>query len=125
MAGQSIDLRPVIVNLLLYAGDGFSIKLNCVDSAGSPVDVTGAVVAQIRADRLAPASAALATFSASLVDAYLGIVELSLTGVQTQALVPSGAEDFDGVWDVQWTPSGKQPHTLCQGIVECVADVTR
>lgn len=125
MANQSINLRPSVLNLLLYAGDGFSVKIKCTDSAGAPIDITGAVTAQVRANRLAPADSALATFAVSMVDAYLGILTISLTGAQTQDLVASGQAKFSGVWDAQWTPSGLQPRTIIQGAVECVADVTR
>lgn len=125
MAGQSVDLRPAIVNLLLYAGDGFSIKLACADEDGAPIDITGSVMAQIRHDRLAPTDPPLAIFGVSLVDAYLGFVSVSLTGVQTQSLVAPGAANFEGTWDVQWNPPDREPRTLVQGLVECVADVTR
>ncbi len=125
MAGQTFDRRPTVLNILLYSGDGFSFKLECVNDDNVPIDVSGAIAAQIRADRLNPESSPLATFTASLVDAYLGIIVLSLTGVQTQALVVPGEETFNGVWDVQWTPPGAQPLTICQGTVECKADVTR
>lgn len=125
MAGQSINLRPSILNLLLYSGDGFSIKLECKDSAGTPVDLTGSIVAQIRPDRLHPEDDPLTTFNVDNVDAYLGIVTLSLSGVQTEALVTDGTEKFSGVWDVEWDAEDKEPRTLLQGVVECVADVTR
>lgn len=125
MAGQSLNFRPSILNLLLYAGDGFSIKLVCKDKAGNPIDITGSVTAQIRADRLHPSDPPLAAFTVSTVDAYIGIVGLTLTGEQTLSLLPEGESVFTGVWDVQWTPNDMQPRTLTQGTVECVADVTR
>lgn len=127
MANQ-INLLPEVLDLMLYSGDGISLRLSCKDKAGAPVDVTGGVKAQIRVDRLTPTDPPIVEFDASLVDAYLGVVVLSLTGAQTQALIsdPSSSNGkFTGVWDVQWTPSGSQPRTLCQGKVECVADVTR
>lgn len=125
MAGQSVNLRPSILNLLLYAGDGFSIKLACKDSAGAPIDINGSVKAQIRADRVHQSTTALASFAVSLVDGYLGVIALSLTGLQTDTLLPPDQEKFTGVWDVQWTAAGKEPRTLVQGTVECVADVTQ
>lgn len=125
MAGQNVDLRPSILNLLLYAGDGFTIKLACKDAAGAPVDITGSVKAQVRVDRVHETDPALASFTVSLVDAFLGIVALSLTGAQTNIILPPSQEKFSGVWDVQWTPAGKEPRTLVQGTVECVADVTQ
>jgi hypothetical protein len=122
-----IDLQPEVLNLKLYAGDGISLRLTCKDKAGAPIDVTGGVEAHIRVNRT-DAADPLAEFAANLVDAYLGVVVLTLTGAQTQDLIddPTGSDGkFEGVWDVQWTPSGGQPRTLCQGTVECVSDVTR
>lgn len=125
MAGQTLNFRPTVLNLLLYAGDGLSIKLTCKDKTGNPIDINGSVKAQIRLDRLHPDEPPLASFTVSLVDAYLGIIALSLTGAQTLSLLEDGANKFTGVWDVQWTPSDLQIRTLVQGSVECVADVTR
>lgn len=125
MAGQTVNLRPSILNLLLYAGDGFNLKLACKDIAGSAIDMSGVVTAQIRLDRIHPSDPPLADFTVSMVDAYLGLVGLSLTGAQTLSLLGEDGEKFTGVWDVQWTPTDMQPRTLVQGVVECVADVTR
>ena len=122
-----IDLQPQILDLSLYAGDGVSFRLICTDKAGAAVDVSGAVDAQVRLNRDKDTTPII-EFAANLVDAYQGIIVLSLTGDQTQALIddPSSVSgEFTGVWDVQWAPSGLEPRTLCQGKVECVADVTR
>jgi hypothetical protein len=126
MAGV-IDLQPQVLDLILYAGDGVSFRLICTDKAGAPVDITGSVEAQIRLNR-SKDEVPIVEFTANLVDAYQGIVILSLAGDQTQTLAdhPSAsAGKFKGVWDVEWEPAGLEPRTLCQGDVECVADVTR
>ena len=127
MAGV-IDLQPQVLDLVLYAGDGVSFRLICTDKAGAPVDVTGSVAAQVRLNR-SKAEESIIEFAAEMQDAYTGIIVLSLTGDQTQALMdhPSvnSSGKFTGVWDVQWEPEGLEPRTLCQGAVECVADVTR
>jgi hypothetical protein len=129
---NQINIQPAQLDLKLYAGDGVEFRLICTDSGKDPVDVTGAVKAQIRLTRIVedPLNPAppIAEFGVSLVDAYQGVIVLSLTGEQTQELVetpdtPPGK--FVGVWDVSWTPANGQPRTLCQGNVECVADVTR
>lgn len=123
----SIDLKPQVLDLSLYAGDGVEFRLICTDSDGDPLNVSGNITAQIRVDR-SEASSAIVDFDANLIDADKGIVALSLTGDDTQALMmdPTVSKDkFQGVWDVQWTPSGQEPRTLVQGKVECVADVTR
>jgi hypothetical protein len=70
----------------------------------------------------------IASFAVNAVDAYAGKVVLSLTGQQTADLSkhPSAKSGkFVGVWDLQWAPSGSEPRTMCQGKVECTADVTR
>lgn len=119
----TINVRPAVLDLLLYAGDGVDFRLICTDGEGAPIDITGNVIAHIRQDRVNP-DAPLAEFAVGMVDAYQGIIVLTLTGDQTQTLIdPSGK--FTGVWDAQWEPSSGQPRTLCQGKVECVADVSR
>lgn len=126
MANQ-IDLRPKVLDLILYAGDGMSLRLLFKDTTGAPIDVNGAVEAQVRVNRL-DADPPVAQFTVGLVDAYLGIVVVSLTGDQTQDMIdnPVGGDGtFNGVWDLEWTPAGSQPRTMIQGNVECVADVTR
>ena len=125
MASQ-INVQPQILDLFLYSGDGFKVRLTCKDAANAPIDVTGGVTAQIRLDRLHPTDPPIVDFAVDLVDAYLGVVKLSLTGDQTQDLTDGSAGGkFAGVWDVEWDSAGDEPRTLCQGKVECVADVTR
>ena len=122
-----INLQPQVVDLALYAGDGVDIPITCTDGAGAPVDLTGSVKAQIRLERLTP-DPPVQEFGVNAVDAYTGRVIISLTGDQTKELSTNGSSEngtFVGVWDLQWTPAGKQPRTLCQGKVECSADVTR
>lgn len=124
---DKINVQPQILDLALYAGDGISFRLTCKDSAGAPVNITGTVKAQIRTERLAP-DPPIVQFTSDMTDAATGIIKLSLTGAQTQDLVEDVSSitgKFRGVWDLQWTPTGLQPYTICQGSVECVADVTR
>jgi hypothetical protein len=126
MANQ-IDVRPQVLDLFLYAGDGVKFRIICTDGAGAPVDITGEVKAQIRLKRFDP-DPPIESFSVNSIDSYKGIVILELTGAQTAHLSqdPSNqAGNFKGVWDIQWTPAGSQPRTLCQGKAECVIDVTR
>jgi hypothetical protein len=124
MANPVIDLQPELLDLKLYSGDGVDLNITCTDGAGAPLDLSGAVSAQIRVERLTP-DPPMAAFSVNATEAYLGKIKLSLTGAQTKALADSNSGHFSGVWDMQWTPSGKQPRTICQGNVECVSDVTR
>jgi hypothetical protein len=119
---EVIDLTPEELDLVLYAGDGVRLPLAVTDSAANPVDLTGTMRAQIRANYAALEP--IATFAVDLSDAVNGNAVLTLDGADTQALVTSGKK-FKGVWDVEWTPAGAQPRTLLQGKVECDPDATR
>ena len=126
---SQISIQPPVLDLLLYAGDGISFKLICKDDSDppEPVNITGDIAAQIRANRLSP-DPPVVEFSSDVSAADAGEIVLSLTGVQTSELMddPSVVKGkFTGAWDVQWTPDGGEPRTLCQGKVECLADVTR
>ena len=118
----SIDLQPQTLDLSLYAGDGCRFKFICTDATSAPVDISGGVRAQIRLNRLD--TSPVVSFAVNMTDAYLGIIILTLTGAQTQALVGSSGK-FTGFWDLEWDAAEDEPRTLCQGRVECVADVTR
>lgn len=122
MPTPKISLLPDKLDLALYAGDGASIQLTVTDLDGEPVPITGDYTAQIRKARLDTDS--LADFNIDWVDEALGVINISLTGVQTAALI-TDEEMFKGVWDVQWHPENAEPITLLQGKVECDADVTR
>jgi hypothetical protein len=126
MANQ-INVQPQALDLFLYAGDGIEFRLICTDGSGASIDVTGVVKAQVRLDRISE-DEPIVEFSSGMTDAYQGIVVLSLTGDQTKELIEHSSVSsgkFTGVWDVAWEPADSEPRTLCQGKVECVADVTR
>lgn len=127
----SLTIQPPVLDLSFYAGDGIAFKVICTDDAEppAPVDVRGVVVAQVRLDRVTT-DPPVVVFSSIMTQAQQGIILLSLTGEETQPLVthPSvkpGSGKFSGVWDLEWTASGAEPRTLCQGKVECLADVSR
>jgi hypothetical protein len=121
VAKQTITYDPQILDLMLYAGDGATVRLVVTDSTGAPLNLTGSMKAQIRVDRTTPNPPKL-SFTIDLTRAVEGIATLTLTGIQTQGLVTT--EKFVGVWDLEWTATGKQPVTLCQGKVECALDVS-
>jgi hypothetical protein len=113
---------PPTVNLTLYAGDGVAIRFTMVDTTGNPFPLDGLVTSQIKAKRTDPDP--LATWAVDGTGLPDGVIVLSLTGAQTEALL-NNRNSFKGVWDLQFTPTGSEPVTLVQGTVECDADVTR
>lgn len=119
---SEINLSPQVLDLVLYAGDGANFRLTIKNNLGEPIPLIGTMLAKIRAKRTDP-DPAIAEFSIDLSESAEGIALLSLTGEQTQALAV--VKKFNGVWDVQWTPTENQPRTLCQGKVVCFSDVSR
>lgn len=122
MAKKKLSFIPQVADISLYAGDGPTIKITITDSLLAAVPLTGDMKAQIRATREA-VDPALAEFAIDSSDFATGIVVISLTGDETHDLI-TGNEKFEGVWDLQWTPTGAEPVTLVQGEVECFPDVT-
>jgi hypothetical protein len=118
----TLSLVPQVVSLALYAGDGAALRVTVRDTVGAPIDLSGAVAAQIRGARGDAGS--LADFAVDMAAAATGVVVLTLSGAQTAALV-NGTGTFRGAYDVEWTPSGSEPVTLVQGDVTCELDVTR
>lgn len=122
-APVKISLVPSELDLALYAGDGVSLVFTLNDANGQPLNITGAVLAQIRIKR--SDDAALADFAADLTNGAAGEVVLSLAGTQTASLIVGDIDQFKGVWDMQWTKNGGEPVTVLQGALTCDADVTR
>ena len=108
---KKIEQLPAPVDLILYAGDDFSMEITL-----SPVDLTGASAeAQIRPTAESP------TISASFACDVVGIdvVKLTLLGTDTQTL--KGGY----VWDCQVTNSTGAVLTPVAGTVDFTQDVTR
>ena len=112
---DDISFVPEAVALDLYAGDGASLQLTVRDAEGGDFPLDGQVTAQVRKYRGDPD--ALASFSVTVEG---NVATLLLTGSQTQQL-----GEFQGAWDVQFTPDGAEPVTLVHGRARCVLDVTR
>ena len=122
MAKQTITYEPQVLDLVLYAGDGANFRLVVTDSVGAPLDLTGVMLAQVRSKRDEP-DPPDAIFSVDLSQHTEGIATLTLTGDETQALAPT--TKYSGEWDLQWTPEGEEPVTICQGKVDVNVDVSR
>lgn len=122
-AAPTISVVPQRADLVLYAGDGTQLRLTAKDDTTSdPVDLTGAILAQIKRNRID--TTPLTTFAVDTTQADQGILELTLTGAQTSGLLNT-SDRFRGVWDIQWTAPGGEPRTLAQGNITASLDVTR
>ena len=133
----TLDLKPQVLDLQLYSGDGVNFQLECKQPNDDPetveetplipLPITGTVQAQVRLTRLAE-DPAIVEFAVDLTGANDGIIIISLTGEQTQELVDHTSTvrgKFKGVWDLEWDPEDSDPRTIVQGRVRCVSDVSR
>jgi hypothetical protein len=106
---------PTQVNLSVYQGDDFLLKI-VVDDTLSPIDLTTYTAkAEIRA--IAGGPTVLATFDVTIVDA----VTLMLHLTHDDSALLAG----NGVWDVELTDATGMVTTLAAGAVILVKDVTR
>src|SRR4051794_4766959 len=123
MSTLQVSVIPQRYDLAVYAGDGVELRLSAVDAkTGDNLDLAGEISAQVKAHR--SDTEPLTEFAVEVEQAADGILDLSLSGEQTAALITSSSQ-FKGSWDVQWLADGEQPRTLVQGNLTCVLDVTR
>lgn len=122
---MQLSLAPSTLDLEIYAGDGASLQVKATDANNNPLNITGAVMAEIRVNKQDP-NPPLLSFTVDLSQGATGIINLSLTGAQTATLISgTGNDPFRGYWDCQWTPSSGQPVTLLRGALTCDVDVSR
>lgn len=120
LAGVNIG-EPVNQDITIRRGDTFRLRFKA-KAGGVPINLTGyTFLAQIRTSE--DATTALASFSASIIDATAGIFEIVLSAATTAAL-PTDTTRL-GVWDLQWTTAGGDVNTLVTGVAHLKSDVAR
>jgi hypothetical protein len=123
MNTSQVSVVPQRVDLIVYAGDGVTLRLTAVDGeTGDSLNLAGEINAQVKANR--SDAEPITEFVVNTDQAADGILDLSLSGEQTAALLTDSSR-FRGSWDVQWLADGEQPRTLVQGSLTCDLDVTR
>jgi hypothetical protein len=123
MNTAQVNVIPRRVDLTVYAGDGVELRLTAVNAeTGDILDLAGEIGAQVKVSR--SDTEPITEFTVDADKAADGILDLSLSGEQTAALLTDSSR-FQGVWDVQWIADGEQPRTLVQGDLTCDLDVTR
>jgi hypothetical protein len=113
----TVDLLPAELNLLIYSGDTLQIHFLFTDSADVAVDVSGTWTAQVRIS-VADATP-VAVFDVDESQAAQGIIIITLSSDQTQAL-PASA-----VWDIQQLITPDTIRTTHRGTLTVTEDVTR
>ena len=100
------------LNLRIDAGAGYSFSVLCEDSAGDPIDLSGATaVAEIREKY--DDTSSLAAFTVDDTGAATGTFVLSLTHIDTSALQGT----TKAFWDLFITLSGAEPAKILYGTV--------
>ena len=114
-------MSPATRDLIIVHRDDYSHTITIVDADSVAIVLTGRTyAAQIRY-KPAVAGTADATFSVSLANLATGIVTISLTDTQTDALTPGRAY----YWDLQETVTATSfVTTILSGKVTVVQDVT-
>ena len=117
MADLVIDVRPRLIDLLLYRGDDFGPWAMAWTQNSVAVDITGyTITAQIRDSE---DGTILASFGVNITSAVNGAFELTLTDADTLTM-PSSA-----VWDLQLKSPGGFTRTFAKGKVKTTKDVTK
>jgi hypothetical protein len=109
-----ITQLPACVNMELYAGDSFTLRIDVTDGAGDPADLSGAVIrAQIRTT---PESTNIAGQFTPTIQGSAILLDLT-SEVSTR--LPART-----VWDVDMT-RGDRVITLAAGTITLTPEVSR
>lgn len=116
MSKHVVSTVPAGLDLVIYQGDDFRIRLGMRELGGTPVDLTGATArAQIRRT---PADAeVVAEFVCAITGP--GDIDLHLPHDITATLTG------DGAWDCQVTYPSGDVTTMAYGAVHTTPEVTR
>jgi hypothetical protein len=113
---MKVNLRPLVIDLKLYAGDAYAVEFDPVDDADEPADLS---------DRTWAATWSLRRGSTIQVDldvdasaAAAGTIVVHFRSEATRQFALSG------VWDVQGLDDDDQALTLATGSVSILGDVT-
>ena len=116
----TVSFLPTELDLAIYAGDDFRIRVDVKQPNNNPVDLTGDLVAQIRVDVDSPTVVTEFHLDDSL--AAQGILFVSLDQDQTRALDDVGSLF---VYDIEFTDEFANTQTLFAGNIIMTKDVSR
>jgi len=116
---SSLSVVPQELDLDLYAGDNFVLKVVRKDSTGTPIPLVGSYSGTIEDST----GLARTTFTVDSSGAASGILYLKLNTTQTAALCGS-SNYFRGKYDFQWTDNAGTVLTLLFGGVTCTKDIS-
>lgn len=121
MSADALDVTPVLLDLRLYAGDDFTMRIDFIHADTKlPYPLTGTWLAQVRAEP--EATSLLTSFAIDVSQMAQGKLYLSLSGEQVRGLLSV----FPRHWDLQQIPQGQTaPRTWYRGTIRATGDVTR
>lgn len=114
---MKVDLRPLVIDLKLYAGDAYAVEFDPVADDDTPADLSDRTwAAQWRTSRSPNARAVdLVVDDSAAAD---GTIVVHFRSEATRLFATSG------VWDVQGLDADDQALTIATGSVSILGDVT-
>ncbi len=119
MANAEANMRPAVLDLLLYAGDGTAATVRFKDGAGAAVDVSAYTWAATWRPERASADTLKIALTIDQTGASSGNVIVHFTAAATRAMSATG------YWDLQGVIGAGDPTTAVTGRVSVENDVTR
>jgi len=107
--------EPGTLNLRIVCGDSFTKTLTVQESDGTAINLTGITGRAELRKRFG--GALIQAFTVAIPTPTNGQVTFSLTATETRGLV-------DGVWDIELDGGISNRHTILQGTVTVLPDVT-
>lgn len=107
-----------ITNLYVDAGTTYNVIITCVDSAGTPLNLTGFTVAsQIRKSY---GSLTAYSFNPTIFSTTGGKIKLTLSATQSGAIKPGRY-----LYDVEITNGAGEKQRVAEGIVIITPEITK
>lgn len=113
---MKVNLRPLVIDLKLYAGDAYAVEFDPVDDNDTPADLSDRTwAAQWRPRRGSTDKVDLEVDDSAAAD---GTIVVHFRSEATRQFA------VNGVWDVQGLNVDDQALTLATGSVSILGDVT-
>lgn len=115
-----VEAIPEDLDLEIYAGDTFRIRLDFHTPAGNAQDLTGDILAQVR---VRPGDPVITSFSVDSTNAISGYIFITLDTDQTRLL----GNTIPGIfrYDVEFTDPNSNHVTLIAGTITMIQDISR
>jgi len=108
----------------ITADNDFPMSFTLTNEDGSPFDLTGAT-ADMQVREKNTDAAIKETATGGIVDEAGGVIDFTLSDVQTRNMLPISEATFKYVYDIQITYADTTKETVVTGVMNMVQGVTR